>query len=118
MEMHDGERGTWEIPVALAEAPELAPEEVGQVPVALQLASEGGASYQVVAIDAGIGNGWEFSLSVIEDFESDVCLAEGHVAIAEDLLAPCKKGDSVVELIFAVADEHQLGAQVGDALGI
>ncbi len=36
------------------------------VPVALQLATDDSGVYEVVAIDAGVGNGWVFSPAVIE----------------------------------------------------
>ena len=52
--------------LGLAEASEPVLEETTRVPVALQLAAEGADVYQVVAIDAGIGNGWMFSPAVIE----------------------------------------------------
>ena len=40
--------------------------ERSEVVVGLQLASDGGDVYQVTAINAGVGNGWEFPAPVIE----------------------------------------------------
>ena len=52
--------------VSLAGEPERSSMGAASVPVALQLAADGAGVYQVVAIDAGSGNGWVFSPAVIE----------------------------------------------------